>query len=286
MAGALRLSGRPLRAPGHVLQTGDVLDVTVRPELLLREDAPPPAVRILYEDAALIAVDKPPRVPTVATADRSRAHLVGLVERMLAERDGSTEARRPLGVHQRLDRDTSGVVLLVKDPAANAGLAEQFTARTIDKTYLALTRRGEREPLAAWRASGPVNGSGSGKAGAALPAVTDFRLIEALAGGLLVSAWPRTGRKHQIRIHLARAGLGILGDDTYGDGDAGAPRLMLHAARLRLRHPLTGAALSIESPMPADFLAVLEGLRRSPAPAARPRPDARMARAGRGTRRR
>ena len=285
MAGALRLSGRPLRAPGHVVQAADVLDVSVRPELLVREEAPPAAVRILYEDAALIAVDKPPRLPTVATADRSRAHLVGLVERFLAERDGGGEARRPLGVHQRLDRDTSGVVLLVKDPAANAGLAAQFRARTIDKMYLALTVRGGREPLAAWRANTPVNGSGSGKPAAALPAVTDFRLVEALASGLLVSARPRTGRKHQIRIHLARVGLGILGDDTYGDGGSGAPRLMLHAAHLRLRHPLTGAALSIESPMPADFLAVLARLRRSHAPGARPRPAAAIG-AGRGTRRR
>lgn len=271
MAGALRVSGRPLRAPGHVIEQADVLDVLVRPELLMREAAPPPAaVRILYEDAALIAVDKPPRLPTVATADPSRAHLVGLVERFLGVRDGSGGAGRPLGVHQRLDRDTSGVVLLVKDPAANAGLATQFAARTIDKTYLALTVRGGRAPRAAWRADEPVDGNVSEEHGAAPAAVTDFRVVETLADGLLVEARPRTGRKHQIRVHLARAGLGILGDDTYGNAKAGgAPRLMLHAARLRLRHPLTGTALSIESPVPADFLDVLERLRRAPAPARR-----------------
>ena len=252
MAGALRVRGRPLRAPGRLVESGAPLELTVRPELLHRDEEPSSldASRILHEDAALIAVDKPPRLPTVATADPRRAHLVGLLERLVGAGG--------LAVHQRLDQDTSGVVLFVKDPAANAGVAAQFAAHTVQKTYLALTVRPARLPAPRWRAE-----SGT--------AVTDFVLVEALPRGLLVEAHPRTGRKHQIRIHLAEAGMPILGDARYGGGAAAAPRVMLHASRLRLLHPLSGAPLSIASPVPADFQAVLDGLRSKRASARDPR---------------
>jgi 23S rRNA pseudouridine1911/1915/1917 synthase len=276
MAGALRMDGRPLRAP-DIIRAGAALVMTVRPDLVRRE-APPAleAARILYEDDALIVVDKPPGLPTVATADPRRAHLVGLVEQFLAAREANTRPAGRLGVHQRLDRDTSGVVVLVKDPAANAALAEQFASRAVQKTYLALTGRPARLPPERWRGEEPVDEPPA----AARPARTDFSIAEVCPRGLLVEARPRTGRKHQIRIHLARAGLAILGDATYGRA-GGAPRLMLHAARLELRHPLTGAALSVESPLPADFLACLEAL-RAPAPAvARATP---VAGSGRGRR--
>ena len=255
MAGGLRVRGRPLRAPGHLIEGGAALDLLVRPELV-RRDAGPSSLgeaRVLYEDDALIAVDKPPGLVTVPSADPRRPSLVGLVEALLRSRAGSSRAvpARPLGVHQRLDQDTSGVVLFVKEPAANAGLAAQFAAHTVEKTYLALTERPARLPPKAWRTDATVEDR---------PAVTDFVVASVLARGLLVEAHPRTGRKHQVRIHLADAGLPIFGDRRYG-GEAGdAPRVMLHAVRLDLRHPLTNAPLSVESPLPADFRAVLEGL--------------------------
>jgi 23S rRNA pseudouridine1911/1915/1917 synthase len=87
----------------------------------------------------------------------------------------------------------------------------------------------------------------------ARPAETDVIVREAMAGALLVEARPLTGRKHQVRAHLAHVGLPVLGDPTYGGRASGVPRLMLHAWRLGLKHPLTGEPLSIESPPPADF---------------------------------
>ena len=116
-------------------------------------------------------------------------------------------------------------------------------------------------PARAWRVDEPVARPGAGATAA--PAVTDFGVVEAWPGGVLVEARPRTGRKHQVRIHLSRAGLPLLGDAAYGGDPRAAPRVMLHAARLQLRHPLTGAALSVASPMPADFAAVLDRLRHS-----------------------
>jgi RluA family pseudouridine synthase len=268
MGGGLCVRGRPLRAPGRPLEAGTPLEATVEDALLRLPEAPPPldTSRILYEDAALIAIDKPPGLPTVATADRARPHLVRLVERLLARRPGAPP-RPYLGVHQRLDRDTSGIVLFTKDPAANEGLAAQFAERSVEKTYLALTVRGATAPPQAWRDDREIDAAGGRSSAGARPqsAVTDFRLLEALPRGLLIEARPRTGRKHQIRIHLAGAGRPILGDVDYGAPKGVAGRVMLHAARLSFRHPITGAVLSVTCPPPADFRRALESLRRAAA---------------------
>ena len=261
MAGGLRVRGQPLRAPGRLIDAGAPLELIVRPELVRRDDEPSSleARRVLYEDHALIAVDKPPRLPTVASADPRRASLVGLVESLLRSRAASGSSPGHLGVHQRLDQDTSGVVLFAKDPAANPDLAAQFGAHAVEKTYLALTARPRRMPPKTWRSETAVDGPrAAGPSTRA--AVTDFVIRDVFERGLFVEARPRTGRKHQIRIHLAEAGMPILGDRRYGGEIGRAPRVMLHAARLQLRHPLTGAALSVASPLPADFRAVLDGL--------------------------
>jgi len=274
MAGALRVRGRPLRAPGRRIDRGAILDLILRPELVRRDDGPSSleSARILYEDDAVIAVDKPPRLATVPSADPRRPHLVGLVERLLQSRAAPGSASVPgLGVHQRLDQDTSGVVLFVKDPAANAGMAAQFAAHTVEKIYLALTTRPPRLPPRTWRTKTETDDPRRGPGRASRAAVTDFAVVEALPRGLLVEARPRTGRKHQIRLHLSQAGMPVLGDTRYGGDGAAAPRVMLHAARLTLRHPLTGAPLSVTSPSPADFRAVLERLRSKGGPDPAPR---------------
>ena len=258
MAGAVQVGGRLLRSPGRPLAAGQRLEIRLEAERLeplrdasagfrLTRDA------VLFTDGVLLAVDKPAGLPTTPTADPARPSLVSAVREYLA----AGGAGPYLGVHQRLDRDTSGVVLFAADPRANAGLARQFEAGEVEKTYVALTVRPSRLPPAAWEARGPVGGR---------EARTRFHRLEALSGGLLVQARPSTGRKHQIRIHLAEAGLPLLGDAAYGGPRRAAGveigRVMLHAARLRLRHPLSGEPLSIESALPADFERALKALRR------------------------
>jgi RluA family pseudouridine synthase len=304
MAGAVQLEGRPSRVPGRVLRAGELIVAHVDEARL-----PPAASRadrgfvllaaaILYEDEAIIAVDKPAGLPTVPTADPSRPCLVRAVEAFLAQagRGPST-----LGVHQRLDADTSGVVLFAKDPRANPALAAAFAEGAVEKSYDALTSRPARLPPSCWSVESAL--LPRGRAGMASvrvggqPARTDFVLRAASARALLVQARPRTGRKHQIRVHLAEAGLPILGDPLYGPSTRGAPsrgpkdaasrargparpaglpalragRLMLHARRLALRHPLTGASLVIESPWPPDFERLVLALGLSAAAKARPR---------------
>jgi len=138
----------------------------------------------------------------------------------------------------------------------------------VEKTYVALTVRPAILPRRGLRVSAPLSFPGPGgarrvAAGGERGKLADTEVVvrEVMADALLVEARPLTGRKHQVRAHLAHAGMPILGDPVYGDAGGRAPRLMLHARRLVLRHPLTGQPLAIESPLPADFEAVLARLR-------------------------
>jgi RluA family pseudouridine synthase len=225
--------------------------------------------RILYEDEWLIVVDKPAGLPTQPTPDPGRASVLGLLDDFLRRRDGGTPY---LGLHHRLDRDTSGVLLLTRSREANAGVAALFAGRAARKTYQALAVAGTACPdewevadhLGVVGRSGKVVRYGAVRSGGD-PAQTSFRLLERLPGVLWIEARPRTGRTHQIRVHLAGCGHPIFGDTLYG-GPAqvacGArslpvPRVMLHAAALEFTHPVTSAALSVRSPLPPDFAACL-----------------------------
>ena len=272
-AGAARVDGGVAKAAGRPLCAGQRVDAFIRPDLLRRRsqrsDRPfrLTASAFLFRDDVLLAVDKPPGLPIHATADPSRPSLVDHIERHLR----ATGAGSYVAVHQRLDRDTSGVVLFAIDRRANEGLARAFEGRAVEKTYVALTERPPTLPPRRLRISVPLAAPVAGGrrrvtigGPGAKAAETDVAVRETLPGALLVEARPLTGRKHQLRAHLAHAGMPILGDPVYGDAGGRAPRLMLHARRVALRHPLTGAALVIESPLPADMEALLARLRSEP----------------------
>jgi 23S rRNA pseudouridine1911/1915/1917 synthase len=269
-SGGVRVDGDVARAPGRPMRRGEHVEALLDPEQLRARarlvDRPFELTpeRILFQDAFVLAIDKPPGLLTHATADPSRPSLVSHVERLLRsavrqEADGF----QALAVHQRLDRDTSGVVLFGLDPRANAGLARVFSDHIAEKTYLAITGRPAALETRRFRVSAPLAPSTAARAAVAVggptarPAETDVLVREVLKGALLVEARPLTGRRHQVRAHLAHAGLPILGDSTYGLADPGALRLMLHAWRLALPHPVTGEPLRLEAPIPADFAAVL-----------------------------
>lgn len=227
------------------------------------------ADQVLYEDDYLIAVDKPPGLPTHYTVDTARANLVAKVKEFLRQRDGSAEPY--LGTHQRLDRDTSGVILFTKDTAANSGLAEAFAAHKITKIYHAITQRPAGRRLTtnwsvAWDLP-PVAPKGKKvKEKAVTPkgvyALTDFTLLEEFVDALLIEARPHTGRTHQIRAHLSQSGMPIHGDKIYGGQLQAVDRLMLHAKKIVFTHPITDHELSIESPWPADFQSAVSALRK------------------------
>jgi 23S rRNA pseudouridine1911/1915/1917 synthase len=217
------------------------------------------ANRILFEDEDLIVIDKPSGLPTHQTIDTLRDNLVAAVSRFLSKRDGVVDPY--IGVHQRLDRDTSGVVLLTMSRRVNAAVAEIFLNHQEVKVYQALTVRGAHEQE--WTIKnylGKISSQskraryGAVKSGGDL-AETSFRVMAEYPRGMWIEAIPRTGRTHQIRVHLSEYGLPILGDDLYGGGKSErlAGRVMLHAAQLTFPHPITGGEISVQSPLPVDF---------------------------------
>jgi RluA family pseudouridine synthase len=240
--------------------------------------------QILYEDEWIIAVSKPAGLPSQGTRDPRRDHLIAALERLLTTRDG----RAPyLGLHHRLDRDTSGVIILARAKQANKGLTDVFRDRLAKKTYRALCRQdpqrwssvtpGEWSPGMSWQvdnylatARGTTTGRQQSVRSGGERAQTDFVLLETRLDWAEVEARPKTGRTHQIRVHLAEGGLPIVGDTLYG-GTAFAAghkvwRVMLHALCIELPHPVTGKDLVIESPLPEDYLELAErlGLGASP----------------------
>ncbi len=290
MKGAVRVDGHPIYRPTWVLVAGS------RVHVQLPSEAPPEVVefgpgRIVFEDEDLLVVDKPVGLAMHANLDPDRPHLVGLVEAFLTHRDGQ---RGYLGLHQRLDLDTSGVLLFSRSQRANPGLARQFEAGQVGKTYLALTARPAQSPPDTWLETRPL--ADPTRKGAAvrvlLPgqggtaARTAFSVASKSSGGLLILARPQTGRKHQIRAHLAAAGLPILGDALYGGrrrlGGLEIRRPMLHAWRLRLTHPMTGQPLEFQAAPPADFdrirrlLALAEPLLEPDRPPGEPAPESRQ----------
>jgi 23S rRNA pseudouridine1911/1915/1917 synthase len=267
-SGGARVDGVVVRVAGRPLRAGQLVEALVRTDLLrgAAETTDRPfaltEAAILFRDGALVAVDKPPGLPTHPTADPRRPSLVSHVLAWL----GGQGAAPALAVHQRLDRDTSGVVLFGTDPRANEGLARAFAGREARKTYLVLVARPAGPLVRRLRidaALGKADGQGRVRVGGpgAREAATDVVVREVLPRALLVEARPATGRRHQVRAHLAHAGMAVLGDPLYGGSAHGVARTMLHAWRLELAHPLDGRPLAIESPLPADFRAALERLR-------------------------
>lgn len=275
MAGVVRVGGRSLRAPGRSVVPGLLLQAevdTARLPAAAESGAASPDPHVLYEDDVLLAVDKPAGLATVPTADPSQPSVFSRVRAWLETRKGASAY---LGVHQRLDRDTTGVVLFATDPAANPGLASAFDSGRVVKTYDALTRRPERLPPLRWTVEQPLARIGRGRMGVSATgadARTEFERRTVFPAGLWVRAWPKTGRTHQVRVHLASAGAAILGDGVYAlrEDARRAPRVMLHAAVLELPHPVTGKPLRIASPWPADFQELMADLGRRP-PASRSR---------------
>jgi len=238
---------------------------------------------VLYEDDDLIAVHKPAGVPSQAANPDRPDDIVMRLRAFLAAREGGS--REPyLGVHQRLDRDTSGVLLFTKRPEVNAALARQFEGRTLKKHYLAAVtgwpahareitlddqlRKGDggrmevvavargraamRRPPGSRGPQRPRNEVGTGSGGGAQRALTHVRVKTRKDDRALLELRLETGRTHQARVQLAHAGAPIAGDPIYRG--AQAPRLMLHAAGLELEHPRTGKHLVIRDEAPADMV--------------------------------
>jgi len=294
--GAVQVAGLTVRDPKARVAEGDAVVITL--EASLPDDLKGQAIPldVVYEDAGLIVVNKPPGMvvhPAPGSPDGT------LVNALIAHCGDSLLGvggeRRP-GIVHRIDKDTSGLLVAAKTDRAHHGLSEQFAAHTVERHYLALCH-GAPDPAdprlrgikgAAWEAGGVLRIAtgidrhrtdrqrqavvfGGGRA-----AVTRVRVEQAFGdppGAALVDCWLETGRTHQIRVHLAHAGHALIGDPVYGGrrivpgrvpGAAlanGFARQALHAATLGFVHPVSGASLRFAAPPPPDLAALLAALR-------------------------
>jgi 23S rRNA pseudouridine1911/1915/1917 synthase len=268
-AGEVRVNGRRARK-GDLVRSNDIVQVT---EELTTPVALPPnpqlVIPILFEDAALIAVDKPAGMPSYAL----RAQETGTVANFLLAHDptmaavGATD--REAGVVHRLDTDTSGVLLAARTADAYRSVRQQFSRREVIKEYLALV---EGDVAASGVVRAPMmhdprnrrrmtTSAASGQDRRARDAVTHFRPLERFQGATLLLVQIPTGVRHQIRVHLASVGHPVIGDPLYGRPATHARRQLLHASRLSFVHPETGHPLEISSPAPTDFTTALDALR-------------------------
>ena len=265
--GQVLLGGRAVK-PATRVRAGQTVVVRYSRRL-----EPPPTAKklaVLYEDDWLLAVDKPGQMLSHPTDKIVQNAVTTILKRQCGE-------PKPHLVH-RLDRETSGVLLLAKDPSTARLLAAAFSERAIRKEYVALVAG--RVAWARRTVDAPIGYQGGEirvrqAVGSGQAAVTDFERLAAGRDMSLVAARPRTGRLHQIRVHLASLGHVIIGDKLYtSDGGfylkavrkelqpedlttLGAPRQMLHARALELRHPITEQTLRVEAPLPDDFQACL-----------------------------
>ncbi len=258
-AGGVFLDGRRCKVAGRTLHPGQQVVVNLEEGgRAAPSSATLDASRVLRADADLVFVDKPAGVPAQPTLTSDRGALPELVGALLGA---------PVTLVHRLDRETSGVTVLARTRRAAAALAESFRTGGPEKTYLALTAR-PPEPregtIALALGKDPARPGLRRVDRAGDPALTHYRTLRAGPAAALVEARPETGRTHQIRVHLAAAGAPLLGDARYGGprrvGEVAVPRVMLHAARLALRHPVTGEPLAVESPLPEDFRALERAL--------------------------
>ena len=301
-AGGVVRAGAVLADPKARVAEGDVLDLT------LEEAAPvetrPEAIplEVIHEDASLIVVNKPAgMVVHPAPGSPSGTLVNALLHHCADSLSGIGGEKRP-GIVHRIDKDTSGLLVAAKTDKAHAGLAAQFEKHTVARHYRAIVHgvpdRGDPR-LRGLRGVGFETGNvmtittqlarhrtdrqkqavvwSNGR-----HAVTRARVVEGLGhppAAALVDCWLETGRTHQIRVHMAYAGFGLVGDPVYGGrrklseravGPAGAaaaaafPRQALHAATLGFHHPEDGTWLEFEAPLPADMVGLLAALRGSP----------------------
>ncbi len=272
------VDGEAVRA-SYTLRGGEAVSLTPvdRPPLKAEpEDLP---LKILYEDPDVIVVDKPAGMVVHAGAGHARGtlvnallhHLESLPDRAVTVRERLSSINGDLrpGIVHRLDRDTSGVLVVARTDRAHQALAAQFHDRTVEKTYLALVHGQMKHPQG--RITAPISRDPvrrtrmTAKLGSGRTAVTDYRVIEQLEKFSFLEVRIGTGRTHQIRVHLSHIGRPIVGDRLYGAPAtiAGLPvlgRFFLHAHRLRFTSPSTGDLITIESPLPPELSAFLHAL--------------------------
>ena len=277
--GHVSVDGVP-RKTSYPVSVGDVVEIFLPPEepsWVEPEDLP---LEVLFEDEAIVVISKSAGMASHPAPGTRHGTLVAALLHRWSLGDGWPDPLRP-GIVHRLDKDTTGVMVVAKTPEALQGLAIQFQERTVRKSYLAIVRGVPKEPSGV--VDLPIGRDPHNRkrmqatSGQKRAAVTPWEIQQRLGGArplaAVVACTPRTGRTHQIRVHMASLGHPLVGDELYGSrrvptGAPGLartallefPRHALHASRLEIAHPVGHQPLSFEAPLPEDMQGLIDTL--------------------------
>jgi 23S rRNA pseudouridine1911/1915/1917 synthase len=274
--GHIRVDGRVIRKPSHRVTSGQRIAIEIpdaAPASVVSQDLP---LEILYEDRDVAVVDKPAGLVVHPAAGHADQTLVNALLFHLSDLSGIGGELRP-GIVHRLDKDTSGVMVIAKHDDAHRTLTAAWGTERVQKEYLALvygTPTNDRGTIEAPIGRDPRDRKRMAVVASGRRAVTDYEVVERLRYSSLVRCLLHTGRTHQIRVHLKHLGHPIVGDPLYaGPQWRGIPdrklqraissftRQALHASRITFPQPTTGEPMTFEAPVPADMLELLEALR-------------------------
>jgi 23S rRNA pseudouridine1911/1915/1917 synthase len=264
--GRVLVNGGAQRA-SYSVHGGDVIDVEPAEPAPLHATPEQIPLTILYEDSDVVAIDKPSGMVVHSGAGVHSGTLVNALLHHFSSLSRTAGDLRP-GIVHRLDRYTSGVLLVAKNDAAHQRLAEQFASRQVEKTYLALVHGNVKQERA--RIEKPITRDPkqrtrmTARLAHGRSAWSEYRVLQRFAGFTFLEVRIGTGRTHQIRVHLASIGHPVVGDRLYGAPAkiAGQPtltRYFLHAHRIRFQQPSTGKPVSVESPLPPDLEEWMKG---------------------------
>ena len=263
--GRVEVNGEHDTMKKYKVKTGDVIKVTIPEPVRLNvipEDIP---INIVYEDEDVLVVDKPKGMVVHPAAGNYTGTLVNAILYHCKNLSSINGVIRP-GIVHRIDKDTSGLLMIAKNDAAHRSLAEQLAAHSITRAYRAIVYHGFQEETGT--VSAPIGRDPKNRLKMAITqmnskeAVTHYKVLQHLGSFTYLECRLETGRTHQIRVHMAHINHPLLGDAVYGPKKKvlGVETQMLHAKVLGFRHPKSGEYMEFDSPLPQEFVAVLKKL--------------------------
>lgn len=268
--GKVWVNGRPAAKAGVKVREGDTVEVYLPPPEPSTAEPEAIPLDIVYEDEHILVINKPAGMVVHPAPGHTKGTLVNALLYHVPDLAGVGGVKRP-GIVHRLDKETSGLLVVAKSGESLVALARQMKERRIMRRYLALVHgvvAVDAGTVDAPIGRHPVKRQQMAVVPDGRPAVTHFRVLERMRNATYLSLRLETGRTHQIRVHMAFIGHPVIGDDKYGRAD---PHLIeyghaLHAAELAFEHPITGRPMEFRAPLPAAFEACLEKLRRGAEP--------------------
>ena len=268
--GSILLNGLPAK-PSQRVKCGDRVLVFIPPPRTLDLAAQSMPLEVAYQDQDLVVIDKPPGLPVHPGPGHPDKTLVNGLLALCPDIQGIGDGLRP-GIVHRLDKDTSGLIVVAKNHRVHQDLSTQLKERSVVKGYLALAAGRPVQPrgeIDAPIARDPRNRKRMAVVLGGRPSRTTYRALETFAGFTLLELYLKTGRTHQIRVHLAHLGHPLLADGLYGKPSDMLDRHFLHAHHLKFEHPATGEEMEFRSDLPQDLASVVDLLRNqneSPCP--------------------